>query len=273
MSLDRFLESYTSNRTQILVLKGCQVCGMISIVYTPCLAFHFWLNPCVPFAPGFWFLEECTEYHGNTWSPFTLNRTATNIYMICYGVLMNWSWRQMVVNHFFVSYHITILVAFCLRHYLNNLLAHIKTGSPEYSNIATIRVFRKIQLMIRFYNEFHQDMFISILILMVGFCFVVPVFSFITVLNTMTIPQIIIEGAAIIQVPMCITIAFGTFGGIYDDSCEAIQAFRTANSNLETKTERKVCTKSIRSLGPLKVMIGSFNFFDKLTPMTYVDFC
>ncbi len=100
--------------------------------------------------------------------------------------------------------------------------------------------------MICFYNGFYQDMFVSILILMVGFCFVIPLFSFITVINTMTIPQIVIEGAALVQAPMCITMAFGTFGGSYEDSIE------TENSNLETNKERKNFCESNSFVGSTK---------------------
>ncbi len=186
---------------------------------------------------------------------------------------MVWSVDLLVENHFFVCYHIKILVALCLRYYLNSLLVNIRTGNPRINSVDGIKVYRELQLMIRFFNGFHQDMFISILILMVGACFVVPLFTFITANDAMTIPQFFIFGTAIFQVPMCITIAFGTFGGIYDDSVETIQSLRAANSIVRNKIDRKICAKSVRSLGPLKVMVGSVNFFDKLTPMTFVDFC
>ncbi len=255
------------------MLKGCQVWGMVSPMYMPFFALHYWLQPCVPFAPGFWILEECSQYHANTWNTFTLSRIHGNTYWTCYCLLMLWSLRQMVENYFFVWYEITVLSSFCLRYYLNTLLSHLNTGSRRFGTLAKVRVYRKLQLMACFFNGFHQDMLISIFAALVGFCFVIPLFAFITAKDRMTIPQVFIFGSAILQVPMCIAIAFGTFGGIYADSIEALQAFRTENSTLETKMERKICAKSVRSLGPLKVMIGTVSFFDRLTPMTFIDFC
>lgn len=54
------------------------------------------------------------------------------------------------------------------------------------------------------------------------------------------------------------------FGGIYDNSVQTLQDFRTTNLKLVTEIERKWFAKSVSSLIPLKVMIGSVNFLTDL---------
>ncbi len=165
--LDRFLESYAANRSQILMLKGCLICATLSSVYAPCLAFQYWLQPCVSFASGFWILEECSQYTGYFWlSAPLLNGTVAIIFWTCFCIVLAWSFRQIIENHFFVIYHITTLVAFCLRNYINNLSLNIKSGNPTFSTPYNILVYRKLQLLVRLFNELHQDMIIIIFVLM-----------------------------------------------------------------------------------------------------------
>ncbi len=55
------------------------------------------------------------------------------------------------------------------------------------------------------------------------------------------------------------------------DSIEILHAFRTTNVQLETTKERKVCAKLVRSLVPIKIMIGTVNYVDQLAPITLSD--
>lgn len=267
------MDSYSTSRNQILALKALQLCGTSSPFYAPCFALHLFIQPCVPFAPGFWILEKCSQQSVGIWTTFRLSGTVANIYWTCCCLLVTWSLRQMIENNFFVVYNITILIAFCLRHYLNQLLVHINVKNSKFGTYGGIKVYRKLQLMILLFNRFHQGLFLPTFLFIVGVSFVIPLFAFITAADTMSVPQIFIFGSAIVQVPLCLAMAFDTFGGIYDDSLNAKQAFHEAIFNLESKFERKIFSKCVRSLSPLRVMIGSVNYFDRLTSMTFVDFC
>ncbi len=126
--------------------------------------------------------------------------------------------------------------------------------------------------MIRFFNGVNQDYFTSVLIFIIGVGCVVSLFAFITVKGAMSIPQFLLLGSAVVQVVICVTFGYGIFGGMYDDSLQILQAFRTTKVNLETRNERKICAKEVNSLCPIKVMIGSVNYIDRLTPITLIDF-
>ncbi len=83
--------------------------------------------------------------------------------------------------------------------------------------------------MMRYFNGVNQDAFTSSLIFVVGVSYVVAMYAFVTAKNGMSIPQFVILGSTIGQVPLCITFGYGIFGAIYDVSIKALQAFRTTN--------------------------------------------
>lgn len=238
----------------------------------PCLAIRYWLYPCLPFSPGFWILETCSKYHTNIFDTFALSGFLELFYWACICSLVAWSVSILLANQFFVSYQLFFVVASCIRYYLNNLLLHIKNQRKQLSTPDLIRLYKKLQLMTCFFNRINQDMFTSVLLFINGLTYVICLFSFLTVKTSMSIPQLVILSSATCQVLITITFGYGIFGGIYNDSVRVLQAFRSKNTHLKARNETKVCVKLVHSLCPLKVMIGSVNYFDRLTPITLIDF-
>ncbi len=68
-----FLQAYSPKPSFLLVLKSFQICAIYTPMIIPCLALQYWFQPCKPFAPGFWILDEC---NAALWSTFTLKGLA-----------------------------------------------------------------------------------------------------------------------------------------------------------------------------------------------------
>ncbi len=268
--LGGFLDAFSPKRSYVEIMKSFQACAIYTPVLVPCLAMRFWLHPCEPYAPGFWLLDECS--HLEKWNSFTISGSNATLYWAFICLLFTWALSKLIANHFFVNYQFVFLIASCIRYYLDNLLVQIRNPGKRFSTLEMIQYYKKIQLMMCFFNRVNQNYFIPVLLFLIGISYVIPSFAFLTVLSTMSIPQIFIMGSASYQVVICLFVGCGIFGGIYDDSIETLHAFRTANIQLETSKERKLCAKLVRSLCPIKVMIGSVNYIDKLEPITMSDF-
>lgn len=217
-----------------------------------------------------WILDECSKFH--LWNSFVLTGSISKLYWACICVIFTWAMTKLLANHFFVCYQFFFVVASCIRYYLDNLLARVGNRRKSFSTPEMIRIYRQLQLMIRFFNGVNSDVFTSIFIFIIGVACVVSLFAFIAVKSAMSIPQFVILGSAAGQVVICMGFGYGIFGGIDDDSIQTLQAFRTSNACLESRIEQKVCAKLVKALSPLKVMIGSVNYVDKLTPITLIDF-
>jgi len=254
-----------------MILRSYQICAIYTPVLIPCLAVRFWLKPCEPYAPGFWILDECTKNNDKLWNFFTLTGSIATIYWLFFCLLFTWALTKLLANDFFVLYQFVFVIAACIKYYLDNILVHVGNPRKELSNLEMIRVYRRLQLMMRFFNGVNQNYFIPILLFAIGVAYVIPAFAFISLKGEMSIPQFVIMGSAIGQVVICL-FGCGIFGGIYENSSEALHAFRKKNFLLESKKERKICSKFVQSFAPMKVMIGSVNFVDKLTPITLFDY-
>ncbi len=255
------------------MLKIFQVCAIYSPVLMQCVAIRFWLQPCVISAPGFVLLKECSQDHANLWNGYTVSGAVASVYWTCVCLLLTWSITILISNQFFVTYQFFFIMASCLRFYIKNLLAHAQNGSKPFRSLDLIKIYRELELMTRLFNRINQNGFISNIIFLLGVSFVISLFAFITIKDAMPILQFVIMASALVQTYICLLVGYGIFGGLYDDSSQTLKAFKSPNFNLGTRNERKVVTKLIYSLQPLKVMIGSVNFVDKLTPVTLIDFC
>ncbi len=254
-----------------MVLKSFQICAIYTPVLIPCLTIRFWLQPCEPYAPGFWLLDECKNQI-NSWSSFTLTGLSATLYWACICLLFTWALTKLLANDFFVLYQFVLVVASCIRYYLDNLFAQITDPEKRFSTLEMIQNYKRIQLMMRCFNGVNQDYFIPILLFAIGVAYVIPAYAFLTVKGAMSVPQLVIMGSATGQCVICLFVGCGIFGGIFENSSEILSTFRTTIVQLGTRRERKVCEKFVRSLCPIKVMIGTVNYLDKLTPITFFDY-
>lgn len=64
---------------------------------------------------------------------------------------------------------------------------------------------------------------------------------------------------------------------MYNDSWATLQGFKAMQQHVDlgkrNVREMKHFRKSVKCVQPLKVMIGPVNFFDGLSPITFVEFC
>ncbi len=220
-----------------MALKSSQLCAIYTPVLIPCLAIRFWLQPCEPYAPGFWILDKCS--HINLWNLFTLEGPYATLYWACCCLLFTWALTKLEANHFFILYQFIFLIASCIQYYLDNLLVHIRNQRKRFSTLEMIQNYKKLQLMMCFFNKLNQDIFIPILLFLIGVSYVIPSFAFLTVKGGMSIPQIFIMISATFQCFICLFVGCGIFRRIHVDSIETIHAFRTINVQLETKKRKK----------------------------------
>ncbi len=128
--------------------------------------------------------------------------------------------------------------------------------------------------MSNYFNIIHQDIVIASLLYFMGESFVLGMFTLITSWDKLSFPQLLISGTGATESFAAILIFFGVFGRVYADSIKTIECLRTSGIHVESDLEsRKTVGKIVKSLQPLKIKIGSVNFVDRLTPVTFIDFC
>lgn len=140
--LGGFLTAFLPNRRYIWVLKSFQACAIYTPVLVPCLAIRFWLQPCEPYAHGFWLLDQCS--HLNKWNSFTLSGSTATLYWAFICLLFTWAFGNLIANQIFVNYQFVFLIAACIRYYLDNLLAQIQISRKGFSTLEIIQKYKKI---------------------------------------------------------------------------------------------------------------------------------
>lgn len=249
----------------MLLIKNFQIFAITTPAILPCHATRIWLNPCLPYAPGFAYLQECStqiESHGNL-----LSGPIAKYYWTFSCFLLFWSVKELMANHFFVVNQLYFLVAFCLSYYLNTLLVNTSSTIPNWT---LVKLYRELQLLLCYFNRINQDIFISTLLYFISIGNVIGMFAFITGRTEMSFMQFWIMGSAASQSYLCIIFGYGTFGKIFNDSYKLLKAFSAVKVSM--KEQNKFYRKSVKSLQPLKVMLGSVNFVDQLTPIALIDF-
>lgn len=274
-STGNFRPLYLPRKLYVSVIKTFQIFGITTAGILPLLCLRLWLKPCVPHAPGFWLLQQCSKVLGNeTGQNYGLAGLSSNVYWASSIGLLYWSVFKIFNNHFFVVNQLCFLIAFCLRFYLNTLFANIQRSVSKEHSLRIAKFYRELQLLLCYFNKIHQDIFMFTLICFSGLANVIGLHAFITCRAEMNFDQFLNMGSAVLQSFACVVVGYGAFGGIYDDSTKTLKALRSVNirHEFDVTNIRKTFKKSVMSLQLLKVKLGSVNFIDRLTPATLVDF-
>lgn len=254
-----------------------QFSGIVSppFVTTGFTAF-LWFAPCKSYAPGFYFLEECAERldFSTERKMFLFRGHISKIYWatIC-SVIYYTLLKPMAACVYFII-QLYFVESCGIRYYLKNIyknVLNLKTYSAKYN---LIQVYKQIQIIVCYYNQIHQNIFTIVLINLIGVCIVIGLFAIITSWSFITVIQLLVLGTITIDSFIAMVICFGNFGRIYGESVKILAAFQLNIAGTRCcKSEFVLQRKLINCLMPTKIMIGSVNYFDKLTPITFLNFC
>ncbi len=232
---------------------------------------RLFLEKCLPYAPGFGILEDCLEY---TYDKQGVVLTGT--YAIVYWaiVCLVVAYLHTTANGFLLAlFQLFVVESCCIRFYLKNLLELAMNHSINLTYTTKIlKLYKHLQILISYYNQIHQDAFMTAYMCFVGVAIIIPSYALISSWSALGTVQFLIlmwiGGEAVFGLIYC----FGNFGGIYCDSYELIGALR--NPTFFRDRKRKVLHRRVvNSLKPFKIMIGSVNFIDQLTPFSFIEFC
>ncbi len=255
-----------------------QFCSTFSPhVMTACQVARCFIQQCVPYAPGFELLENCAEFkNSEKYFQFYLHGPFALVYWVTVNFIYFVTFVRLGEGFFFVVVQLYCVQSCCMRYYIRNLLANIASNSNSPSQ-SMVKVYKQLQLILCYYNQVHQDVFVIVILNLVGVCLVIGSFALISSWNVITNMQFFALTASVSQAVFGLMVCFGNFAEIHEDSLIFIGALRTprnsASSYLDTKSQLRQKRKVAKSLYPLKVKIGSVNYVDRLTTITFIDFC
>lgn len=235
----------------------------VSFVYAFAVA---WIFPCRPsHVLAYWLVEECKAVY-NTQMLHYSNGLVEFLKKCIYTI----------VNYFMVSYSLTsvLFVTSVLIISPISFRAFLKIYNDNYSmstktRMAEVRIahiYRKMQILIRFYNTIHQ-MDIQIFVMIAVITCQVLAFSTI-ILSKLTISNFLIMTIFVllaVDTSLGSLCMFGVMGDVYVDSVKILQRVKALRCS-------KWLHKFHRSCAPVKIMFGGSNFIDKFTPLTIENF-
>lgn len=260
------------------MVKGFQMCAIVTApIVLICHAFRLWIQPCVPFAPGFWILSKCSHTVDNLYNWGFLGEPYQSIFWTTVCYLIASSGVTFFGCQFLGTIQFCFVVASCIRYYLNNIFANIQLlGTNQLAEMKLAKLYKELQILLCYFNKIHEDIVMSTGLYFMGVTFVIGIFALMTNWETANVFQFIVMTVGASQSFVGIMALFGTLGGIFVDSVKTIGSFNTKRARVEWRGNLRQCkvhSKIVKSLKPLKIKIGSVNFVDRLTPVTFIDFC
>lgn len=211
-----------------------------------------------------------------SWSNFSI---ATLIIMltISYWLLLDFAGCFMIACVEFV-----FLPCYALKYYLRYIKVVIMyTIASEVGNSSgfglpkkRLQVYRELQILSTLYNVIQKDTVMCTFISSIICCIVVCLYCLITLGSGISLPQFIMFSVILADTVMGIIVMFGTFSKVNQKSLNVLEIIKEKVVTMFLKKqERNWLNKFVRSLPPLKVLIGDDNFVDKATPLVLLDFC
>ncbi len=262
-------------------IKLFQLCATFTpYVLTGSHVVRCFIQRCLPYAPGFEFLGSCEELsksdkHFHLYLPQPISL----VYWVAINLVYVVTFVKLGEGFFFVTIQLYFVQSCCIRYYLSTMLANMSKTSKFRKTTTIIKLYKQLQLILRYYNQLHQDIFVIVLLHLVGLCIIIGLFAVISSWNIITNVQCLVLTASALQAIFGLMILFGNFAGIYEDSLSFIANLRLPRTNTAStisgneKHSLEKNRKIAKSLFPLKVRIGSVNFVDRFTPITFIDFC
>lgn len=79
-------------------------------------------------------------------------------------------------------------------------------------------IYKQVQLILCYYNQSHQDIFVVVALNLVGVCFVIGLFATISSWKVMPNMQFFVLTVSALQLAFGLMVCCGFFLGVYDDS-------------------------------------------------------
>lgn len=273
---------HVPSKDYIVAIKCFQISAIFcSLAITVCHVTRLLVQKCLPYAPGFEFLQDCKSVNSkDQYISFYLNSTMSTLYWASINLIYFVTLLKLGGGCMFVLLQLYFVESCCIRFYLKNLLVNISSNRSKQSDTSSIvRLYKQLQLILRFYNQINQDIFVIVVLQLVGLGIIIGLFALISSWSVITNLQCFVLLFVLLQSAFGLMICFGNFAGIYEDSLDFIARLRLPcfikmSFNCRRDVRQFVKNrKVIKSLFPLKVRIGSVNYVDRFTPITFTDLC
>lgn len=272
----QFLRDYSPPKSFTWIMLTFQIFAITSPMLPLCYIVRLWATPCVPFAPGFWLLQECTNVSCiEPQNMFVFKGLIANLFWFCSCLLILWSVTIILSNYLAITYQFLFLIASCLRYFLDGILSHQKQSTIDTPPFEMIQLYKKLQLMTRLFNVLNGDIFMFVLLILLVVSNIVALYAFVTVKGEMIFPQFVVMTSALMQTVLCIVFGYGIFGTVFGNSMKFIQLLRKIEMQRSCvdSQKRRFILRVFNSLPPLKIMLGSVNYFGRLTSIKIFDLC
>ncbi len=266
-----------------MAIKCFQLSDIFSSpIVAACHSTRCFIQKCLPYSPGFEFLEYCVKLKNLDYGfSFYLNNQFSSVYSLIISLIYFATMVKLGGGFLFVTIQLYFVESCCIRYYLRQLLSNLSKNSNSLKAMPLVNLYKQLQLILRYYNQIHQDIFVVVVLNCTGLCIIIASFAIISSWSIITNVQIFVLSVLALEAVFGLMICFGNFAGIYEDSVKFIATLRlpctiatsyitgTAILNIVRLEYRKIT----KSLYPLKVRIGSVNYADRFTPITFIDFC